>query len=104
MTASVIGSGLVLEGDFTTDDSVSVEGTLRGTLHSTTAVAVESDAVVEADVSSSTVSVAGQLTGNVAASDRVDIQVGGKLVGNVKTGRLTIADGAVFRGNVEMDV
>ena len=47
---------------------------------------------------------AGQVTGNVNANSRVDIQAGGRLIGDVKAGRLTIADGASFRGNVDMDV
>jgi cytoskeletal protein CcmA (bactofilin family) len=104
MAASVIGPGLVLEGEFTTEDAVNVEGILRGTLASTDQVTIEADAVVEADVTASSLSIAGQVTGNVSAAERVDIQAGGRLIGDVKTGRLTIADGSVFRGNVEMDV
>jgi cytoskeletal protein CcmA (bactofilin family) len=50
------------------------------------------------------VSVAGQVTGNVSATSRVDIEAGGRLIGDVKANRLTIADGASFRGNVDMDV
>jgi cytoskeletal protein CcmA (bactofilin family) len=48
--------------------------------------------------------VAGSVTGDVTAADRVDLQSGGKLVGDVKAARLTIADGASFKGNVDMDV
>jgi cytoskeletal protein CcmA (bactofilin family) len=49
-------------------------------------------------------SVGGQVTGNVTATDRIDIQAGGRLIGDVKAARLTIADGASFKGNVDMDV
>ena len=55
-------------------------------------------------VSASSLSVAGQVTGNATARDRVDIQAGGRLVGDVKAARLTIADGASFKGSVDMDV
>ena len=44
------------------------------------------------------------MTGDVTATDRVDLQTGAKLVGDVKAARLTIADGASFKGNVDMDV
>ena len=47
---------------------------------------------------------AGQVTGDVTASERVDIQAGGKLVGDIKAARFTIADGASFKGNVDMEV
>lgn len=104
MAGSVVGAGLIIEGEFTSDEPVLVDGTVKGTLTSSEAVSIGSDGVVEADVQGLSVSIAGQLTGNVTATSRVDIQVGGRLVGDVKANRLTIADGASFRGNVDMDV
>jgi len=104
MAGSVVGAGLIVEGEFTTDEDVIVEGTLRGTLTSAESVSIGGDGVVEADLRAQSVVVAGQLTGNVSASSRVDIQAGGRLIGDVKAGRFTIADGASFRGNVDMDV
>jgi cytoskeletal protein CcmA (bactofilin family) len=104
MAGSVVGAGLIVEGEFTSDDEVIVDGTVRGTLSTGEAVSVGGDGVVEADLAALSVSVAGQVTGNVNASARVDIQAGGRLIGDVKASRLTIADGASFRGNVDMDV
>jgi cytoskeletal protein CcmA (bactofilin family) len=65
---------------------------------------VGSSAVVEANVSAQSLTIAGQVTGNVTAQERVDLQAGARLVGDVKAARLTIADGASFKGNVDMDV
>jgi cytoskeletal protein CcmA (bactofilin family) len=104
MAGTVIGPGLSVEGELTSEDEVVVHGTFRGSLSSSDAVSVGSDGVVEADVGAASISVAGQLTGNVNAEDRVDIQAGGRLIGDVKASRLTIADGASFKGNVDMDV
>ncbi len=104
MAGSVVGAGLIIEGEFTSQEEVVVEGSVRGTLSTEDAVSIAADAVVEADIRALSVAVAGQLTGNVTASERVDIQVGGRLIGDVKAARLTIADGASFRGNVDMDV
>jgi cytoskeletal protein CcmA (bactofilin family) len=104
MAGSVVGAGLIIEGEFTSDEPVLVDGTVKGTLTTSEAVSIGADGVVEADVQGLSVSVAGQLTGNVTANSRVDIQAGGRLVGDVKASRLTIADGASFRGNVDMDV
>ena len=53
---------------------------------------------------SATFSIGGNVTGNVTASERVDLLAGGRLIGDVKAARLTIADGASFKGNVDMDV
>jgi cytoskeletal protein CcmA (bactofilin family) len=104
MAGTIIGEGLTIEGEFTSEEEVVVHGTLRGTLTTNDAVAVGAGGVVEADITASTLNVAGTVTGNVTTTDRIDIQAGGRLVGDVKAARLTIADGASFKGNVDMDV
>ncbi|HXX70355.1 MAG TPA: polymer-forming cytoskeletal protein, partial [Polyangiaceae bacterium] len=55
-------------------------------------------------VQGGSLSIGGSLTGNVVATDRVDLQSGARMIGNVKAARVTIADGAQFKGNVDMDV
>jgi cytoskeletal protein CcmA (bactofilin family) len=100
----VIGSGLIIEGEFQSDEEVGIHGTLRGSISSRDAVSVGAGGSVEADIYAGSLNVAGQVTGNVNAGDRVDIQTGGRLIGDVKASRLTIADGASFKGNVDMDV
>ena len=104
MAGTVIGEGLTIEGDLAAEEEVVVNGALRGKLTTTDAVSVGSSGVVEADITGSSLSVAGQVTGDVNASERVDLQAGGRLIGDVKASRLTIADGASFKGNVDMDV
>ena len=104
MAATVIGPGIIIEGEVTSSDEVVIGGTLRGKLQVDGPVTVDTDGVVEADIGAQSVSIGGQVTGNVTASDRVDLLSGGKLVGDVKAARLTIADGASFKGNVDMDV
>jgi cytoskeletal protein CcmA (bactofilin family) len=104
MASTVIGAGITIEGEITSDEDVVVHGTVRGKLIAREAVSVEQGASVEADVSGSTLTVAGVLTGNVTATERVDLQAGAKVIGNVKAARITIADGAQFKGNVDMDV
>jgi cytoskeletal protein CcmA (bactofilin family) len=104
MASTVIGAGITIEGEITTDEDVVVQGTVRGKLTAKEAVTVEQGACVEADVVGASLSIAGALTGNITASDRVDLQSGSKVIGNVKASRVTIADGAQFKGNVDMDV
>lgn len=104
MAGTVIGAGLSIEGEFSSDEEVVVHGSIRGKLTSGSGVSVGASGTVEADVSAQSLSVAGQVTGDVTTNDRVDIQAGGRLIGDVKASRLTIADGASFKGNVDMDV
>jgi cytoskeletal protein CcmA (bactofilin family) len=104
MASTIIGAGITIEGEISTDEDVVVAGTVRGKLSAKEAITIEHGATVEADVAGGSLAVAGALTGNVTANDRVDLQSGARVVGNVKAARVTIADGAQFKGNVDMDV
>jgi cytoskeletal protein CcmA (bactofilin family) len=104
MAGTVIGEGLSIEGDITSDEEVVVQGNLRGKLTTSDAVSIGPNSVVLADIAGQSVSIAGQVTGDVTAPERVDIQAGGRLVGDVKAARFTIADGASFKGAVDMEV
>ena len=104
MAGTVIGEGLSIEGDLTSDEEVVVHGSVRGKLTTTDAVAIGGSGVVQADISGSSISIGGQVTGDVTAGERVDLQAGGRLIGDVKAARFTIADGASFKGNVDMEM
>jgi len=67
MPGTVIGEGLSIEGDVTSDEEIVVQGSVRGKLSTKDAVLVGSSAVVEANVSAQSLTIAGQVTGNVTA-------------------------------------
>ncbi|MFP6683629.1 MAG: polymer-forming cytoskeletal protein [Polyangiaceae bacterium] len=102
MAATIIGQGITIEGEVTSEDEVVVGGIVRGKLSIEGQLTIESEGVVEADIGAQSVSIGGSVTGNVTASERVDLLAGGRLIGDVKAARLTIADGASFKGNVDM--
>jgi cytoskeletal protein CcmA (bactofilin family) len=104
MAGTVIGEGLSIEGDLSSEEEVVIQGNVRGKVTTTDAVSIGSNSTVQADISGQSVSIAGQVTGDVSAPERVDIQAGGRLVGDVKAARFTIADGASFKGAVDMEV
>ncbi len=104
MAGTVIGEGLSIEGELSSDEVVLVNGSFRGKLTTSDQVSVGSSGVVQADVAGASVSIAGQLTGDVSATERLDLQTGGRLIGDVKAARFTIADGASFKGNVDMEM
>jgi len=104
VAGTIIGQGFTIEGEITSDEEVVVAGTVRGQLTVDAPVTIDAGGVVEADVGASSLSVGGSVTGNVTATERVDLLSGARLIGDVKAARLTIADGASFKGNVDMDV
>ncbi|HXX66064.1 MAG TPA: polymer-forming cytoskeletal protein, partial [Polyangiaceae bacterium] len=99
MASTVIGTGITIEGEIATDEDLVVAGVVRGKVTAKEAVTIEHGATVEADVQGGSLSIGGSLTGNVVATDRVDLQSGARVIGNVKAARVTIADGAQFKGN-----
>jgi cytoskeletal protein CcmA (bactofilin family) len=104
MANTFIAQGITIEGELTSDEDVEIAGTLRGRVSTKESLSVAAAAVLDAQVTAASVLVAGTINGDVVATERVDLQAGARLVGDVKAARLTIADGASFKGNIDMDV
>jgi cytoskeletal protein CcmA (bactofilin family) len=104
MANTVIGSSIVIEGEISGDEDLIVRGTVKGRIAVRDSLLVDEAGVVEADIETQNVTVSGQVTGNIQAAERVEIAAGGRMVGDVKAPRILIADGAAFKGNVDMDV
>jgi|SRR5512137_1224354 cytoskeletal protein CcmA (bactofilin family) len=101
---TVIGGTIVIDGEVSGDEDLVIEGTVKGKLALRQGLYVESSGVIEADVETARMEVSGQVTGNIAASEKVELKADCRVVGDIRAPRILIADGAVFRGNVDMDV
>ncbi len=101
---TVIGSSIVVDGEISGGEDLLVLGTVKGKIAVKQTLVVESSGVIEAEVETGTLEVAGQVTGNVAASERVELKANCKMLGDIHAPRILIADGAVFKGSVDMDV
>ncbi|MBN2803487.1 MAG: polymer-forming cytoskeletal protein [Deltaproteobacteria bacterium] len=104
MANTVIGSSIVIDGEISGDEDLVIQGTVKGRIILKQNVYVEESGVVEADVETNNIEISGQVTGNIVATDKVEITSGGRTVGDIKAPRILIADGAIFKGNVDMDV
>ncbi len=101
---TVIGSSIVIDGEISGDEDLVIQGTVKGKISLKESLYVESSGVIEADIETANVEVSGQVTGNIAASDKVELKTDCKVVGDIRAPRILIADGAAFKGNVDMDV
>ncbi len=101
---TIIGSSIVVDGEITGDESLVVRGTVKGKVALQSSLVVEGSGVVEADVDSGSVEVSGRVSGNIVARDRVELKPESKVVGDIRSPRIHIADGAHFKGSVDMDV
>jgi cytoskeletal protein CcmA (bactofilin family) len=104
MGNTVISNGIVIDGEVSGEEPLTILGTVKGKISTTQNLAVEPGATVEADIETTSLSVGGRVTGNVVARERVEVRANGKMVGDIKAPRIVIADGAAFKGNVDMDV
>jgi cytoskeletal protein CcmA (bactofilin family) len=98
----VIGAKTQFKGDITGSENIVVEGVVEGTIRITGDLRVGPGGVVKATVSAQSVLVAGELSGDCHASQRVEIQASGRLSGNIRAPRVVIVEGATFRGNSDM--
>jgi cytoskeletal protein CcmA (bactofilin family) len=100
---TVIGSSIVIDGEISGDEDLVIQGTVKGKISLRESLFVEGSGVVEADIETQNVEIAGRVTGNIQASDKVELKADCRVVGDVKAPRILIADGASFKGNVDMD-
>ncbi len=103
MASTVIGNTIQIVGEIHGDEDLVILGSVQGKILLKENVVIENSGRVEADVESKSVSISGTLTGNVVASERIEILADGRVNGNIKAPRVTIADGALFRGTVDME-
>jgi cytoskeletal protein CcmA (bactofilin family) len=101
---TVLGPTVEIEGEIEGDEDLVIQGRVQGKIQSHKDLTVDGTGKVEASVSTKNLAVSGMLTGNVNATDRVEVRREGKMVGDIKAPRVVIADGAKFKGNIEMGV
>jgi len=98
---SIIGGGLVIEGKIEGEGDIHIAGNFKGDVRVNGDVTIEQGARVSAEVSAVTVTVGGQVEGNINASTQVKLLQTGQLIGDLKAKSLTVAAGSHMRGRVE---
>ena len=104
MANTVIGSSIVIDGEISGDEALVIQGTVKGKLSPQESLYVEGSGGVEADIATQNGEIAGRVTGNIAATDKVELKTDCRVVGDIRAPRILIADGASFKGNVDMDI
>lgn len=100
----MIGPTIVIEGKIISGENMLVEGRVIGSIsapeHEVT-VGVSGD--LAADISAKVVRVEGKVKGNISGNEKVIISKRGNVLGNIDAPRVTLEDGAKFKGSIEMD-
>lgn len=100
--ACVVGAHTIVKGEITGEEDVLVEGRVEGEINISKNLRVGPGGTVKATVQANSVVISGELVGDCHATERVEIQVSGRLIGNIRTPRVVIQEGAMFRGNSDM--
>ncbi len=100
---ATIGKGLVVRGDISGMESLVIEGTVEGSVHlDANRVTVGRSGRAAANITAQEVVVLGKVHGNITALDRIDIRKEGAVIGDVTAARITIEEGAFFKGGIDV--
>src|SRR6188472_744309 len=98
-----IGKSVVIKGELNGSEDLTIEGQVEGTIQLRDHIlTIGANGKIKAQIFAKAVIVLGSVTGNVTASEKVDIRDNGSVDGDIISPRVAIAEGAHFRGSVDM--
>jgi len=98
-----IGKSVVIKGELSGSEDLTIEGNVEGRIElRDNTLTIGPNGKIRAEVFAKQVIVLGEVTGNVTASEKVDIRDNGSVDGDVTAPRVAIAEGAHFRGAIDM--
>ena len=101
---ATLGASLTIKGQITGEEDLQIEGKVEGpiSLHGHR-LTVGRSARLQSEVNAREVVVYGHASGNLHAKDRVEIKKDGEVTGDITTARISIEDGAYFKGHIEIE-
>ena len=101
---TMIGSTVVIDGNITSAEDLIIEGKVSGTVTATGhEVTVGQDGQLKANISAKIVRIEGKVEGDISGGEKVIISKTGNVLGNIDAPRVTLEDGAKFKGSIAMD-
>ena len=100
----MIGPSIVIKGTVSGDEDLLVQGRVEGSIElKDNEVSIGQSGRVTADVNAKTVKIDGEVTGDINGGEKVVISKSGRVRGNIVAPRVTLEDGAIFKGSIDMD-
>jgi cytoskeletal protein CcmA (bactofilin family) len=102
---SVVGPSLVIKGELEAGEDLLIEGRVEGTIkHTAEQLLIGQSGILKADIRARNVVIEGEVEGDIYGSESVSIRETAKVRGNIFTPKVSISEGAHFKGGVDMDV
>jgi len=99
---SYFGKHLSIKGKITGDDDLHLDGKIEGTIESSSDIKINTSAIINGDIKANTILNSGVIKGNIAADNKVSLDKTAKVKGKITTPSVSINEGAVFDGEMEM--
>jgi cytoskeletal protein CcmA (bactofilin family) len=100
---ATIGKSLIVKGELSGSESLYIDGKVEGAINLPgNRVTIGRNGQVAANISAREIVVLGKVRGNCQAADRIDIRAEGSLTGDVVAARISIEDGAFFKGGIDI--
>jgi len=100
---AVIGKSVTIKGQIYSQEDLTIDGEMEGSVElKEHRLTVGPNGKIQAGIKAREIVVLGQIHGNVEASDKIDIRKEARLVGDIKTSRIVIEDGAYFKGSIDI--
>jgi len=101
---ALIGPGIYINGEISGDENLVVEGRVDGKIRlGSHQVEVGQNGCVKADITAKVIKIAGEVRGDITGTEKVIILRSGNVHGNIVAPRMTLEDGAIFKGSIDMD-
>ena len=98
-----IGKSVIIKGDLTGSEDLTIEGQVEGKIElRQNILTIGANGKIKAQIFAKVVIVQGEVQGNITATERIDIRDNGSVDGDLSSPRIAIADGAHFRGSIDM--
>ena len=101
-SASLLSRNAKIEGEIHGTENLRIEGYLKGSIRLNGDIHIGSTGMVEADIKAVNVFIVGTVTGNVVASEHLEIQSSGKMTGDITARSIDIKEGSTFEGRSHM--
>ena len=102
---AVLGSRLIFKGDISGEEDILIKGDLEGSIQlENNNVSIAKSGKLHADIHAHNVIISGFVQGNIQASGKVVIEDSGKMIGDICASRISIMEGAQFKGSMKMRV
>lgn len=100
---SYLGKTIKIKGEISCDEFLVIEGEVKGNIKVNNTLTIGRDGYVKGEIDAKEVKIVGKAEGSIAASDRLEISSQGNFSGSIRSDKLVIEEGAVFKGKANLD-